>query len=461
MSWLINLPVATWRRLLLLAEGVGAALLLAGAGLAALLRGSGPLGARLAAILASPVGQRRVFAVLRLVQPNLRVGRLLVTAYANSGTALVTRRDDVIDVLSRDDDFGVVYGPRMKTITGGENFFLGMQNTPRYTRDVSNMRLVVRREDVPSVVAPFVAREAEGRVAAAPGSLDVPQALTLPVAAGLLDHYFGTPGPSRAAMIDWTTTLFWYLFLDLKADPALDGRAVAAAAAFRDWLDGHIAARKASGEVRDDVLGRCLALQASGTPGMDDRTIRDNLIGLLIGELPTTSAAATLALDELLDRPTALAGAQAAARTGDDAGVAAHVFEALRFRPLNPVIYRRALRDATVAGGSLRACRIREGTMVFAANLSAMFDPLAVPQPGRFRTDRPWETYMLWGSGLHLCFGAHLNRATLPGLLKPLLARPGLRRAEGPRGRIDQDGTPFPAHLHVVFDCSRPDGPRC
>ncbi|TGE01222.1 cytochrome P450 [Methylobacterium nonmethylotrophicum] len=450
--WLLNLPVMLWRRLLLVGEGLGAALLLAGEAAAAISRGSGPVGARLAALFASPVGQRRVFAVLRLVQPNLRFGTVLVAAYANSGTAIVTRRDDVIDVLSRDDDFGVVYGPRMKAITDGENFFLGMQDTPRYTRDVSAMRLVVRREDVPAVVAPFVAREALSRVAAAGGRIDVPQALTLPVAAGLLDHYFGTPGPSRAEMVDWTTTLFWYLFLDLQADPALDAKAASAAASFRDWLGGHIAARKASGETRDDVLGRCLALQASGTPGLDDRAIRDNLIGLLIGELPTTSAAATLALDELLDRPAALAGAQKAARAGDDDGVAGHVFEALRFRPLNPVIYRRAMRDATVAGGTLRARRIPEGTMVFAANLSAMFDPLAVPQPGRFRIDRPWDTYMLWGHGLHLCFGAHLNRATLPGLLKPLLARRSLRRAEGPRGRIDQQGTPFPVHLEVMFE---------
>ncbi|MGX7709454.1 hypothetical protein [Methylobacterium sp. Gmos1] len=158
--------------------------------------------------------------------------------------------------------------------------------------------------------------------------------------------------------------------------------------------------------------------------------------------MPTTSAAATLALDELLDRPAALAGAQAAAQAGDEAGLAAHVFEALRFRPLKPVIYRRAMR----------ARRIPEGTMVFAANLSAMFDPLAVPRPGRFRTDRPWDTYMLWGHGPYLCFGAHLNRATLPGLLKPLLARPSLRRANGARGRIDTQATPFPVHLEVVFE---------
>jgi len=452
MGWLLNLPVALWRRLLLISQGLTALVLLTGAGAGALFGRGGAVGQRLAAALITPVSQRRVFALLRLFQPNLRLQTRLITAYANSGTVLVTRREDVTDVLTRDEDFGVVYGPRMEMITGGENFFLGMQDTPRYTRDVANMRLVVRREDVPQIVTPFVEEAAARIIAAAPGMIDVPQMLTIPTAARLLGHYFGTPGPSEAEIADWTTTLFWYLFLDLKADPAVDARAKAQAAAFRGWLDGHIATRKAQATIGDDVLGRCLTMQAAGLPGMTDLDIRNNLIGLLIGELPTTSAAANLALDELLDRPDMLERAGAAARAGDDALLAAYIFEALRFRPLNPVIYRRALRDTLVADGRLRARRIPKDTMLFASNLSAMFDPLAVPAATRFRIDRPWDVYMLWGYGLHACFGAHLNRATLPALLKPLLARRKLRRAAGERGRIDTQGTPFPVHLHLEFE---------
>jgi cytochrome P450 len=124
----------------------------------------------------------------------------------------------------------------------------------------------------------------------------------------------------------------------------------------------------------------------------------------------------------------------------------------LRFRPLNPVIYRRALRDAYVAGGRLRGRHIPKDRMVMASNLSAMFDPLTIPDAASFRTDRPWEVYILWGYGLHTCFGAHINRAVLPALLKPLLAKPGLRRAPGDAGRLDDGGTPFPVHLHLEFD---------
>lgn len=452
MLWLLNLPVALWRRLLLIVQGVGGLVMLVGTGFGALFGSGGTLGDRLKARLAAPAALRRAMAVLRLFTPNFVIKTKIITCYDNDGTAFVTRRADVLDVLSRNDDFGVVYGPRMEMITGGENFFLGMQDTPRYTRDVSNMRLAVRRDDVPTIVAPFMAATAAELVAAAPGRIDVPQQLTIPAAARLLDHYFGTPGPSEEAIAEWTTTLFWYLFLDLKADPAFDAKAEKTAAAFRDWMDGHIAVRKAGGEKRDDILGRCIAMQGGDLPGVTDKDVRNNLIGLLIGELPTTSAASNLALDELLNRPDALASAQAAARSGDDALLAAHIFEALRFRPLNPVIYRRAMRDAWVAEGRVRARRIPKGRMVMASNLSAMFDPLAVPSPNSFRTDRPWETYILWGYGMHACFGAHLNRANLPAILKPLLAKKNLRRAAGAAGQIDQAGTPFPVHLHLEFD---------
>ncbi|HEY5710976.1 MAG TPA: cytochrome P450 [Allosphingosinicella sp.] len=449
---LFNLPAALWRRLVLIGQGLGALLLLIGAGLGALFGKGGTVGSRLGAAFTAPAGLRRAFAVLRLFQPNLVLKRKIVVSYDNGGTAVATRRDDVIEILSRDEDFEVVYQPRMEAITGGENFFLGMQNTPRYTRDTSNMRLAMRRDDVPAITTPFVAATAAALVDQAAGRIDVPQGLTLPVAARLLDHYFGTPGPSEAQIASWTSTLFWYLFIDLKADPDLDARALTTAAEFRTWLDERIAERKAGVGPRDDILGRCLAMQAGGIAGMSDLDIRNNLIGLLIGELPTISATANLALDELLDRPEALAGARAAATSGDDALFEAYIFEALRFHPLNPVIYRRAVRDTKVAAGTLRSRKIPAGTMVMASNLSAMFDPLAIPSSNSFRTDRPWETYILWGYGLHTCFGAWLNRATLPALLKPLLAQPGLRRAAGAAGRIDNDGTPFPVHLHVEWD---------
>lgn len=447
MNLVLNLPVAVWRWLAQLAAALWSIIWLAAKLLPKLSKPGGLGGAA-----GDPETQRHGFAVLRAFQPNLVLGRQLVKSYPNTGTVIVTRRGDVREVLERDDVFEVVYAPRMQMITGGANFFLGMQDSPDYSRDTTNMRMAMRRSDLETIVRPCVASAADTIVAAAPGALDVPQALTLPVAHQLLDAYFGLPGPSAAEMIDWTTTLFWYLFIDLGADPTLDAKAVQAAASLRGYIDGAIAARKSSGDRRDDVLGRCLELQAAGAPGLDDLGIRNNLVGLLIGELPTTSCAAVHALDQLLARPAALASAQAAARAGDANAVAAHVYEALRFFPVNPVIYRRAATDTWIAAGSLRARRVKAGAMVMASNFSAMFDGLELAAPNRFDPTRAWDVYLLWGFGLHTCFGDHLNRVTLPTVLAPLLAKPGLRRAAGPAGHIDTAGAPFPVHLQVEWD---------
>lgn len=400
----------------------------------------------------SPGTQRKGFAVLRAFWPNPVIGKQFVKAYDNTGTAVVTRHDDCLDVLNRDADFEVVYGPRMMKLTGGENFFLGMQPGWPYTRDTSAMHLAMRISDVADTVLPRAAQLAKDLVEKSGGKIDLPPDLTLQVPWDMTDTYFGTGGPDAATMQDWTTILFWYLFEDLVADPAFDVRAMDYAGQLRDYLDKVIAARKKKKTKADDILNRCLALQSAGTPGMDDLGIRNNILGLLIGAIPTISKASCFAMDELLNRPDALRGACQAAAIGDDAKLANYIWEALRFNPHNPVIYRRATHDTTVARSTLREARVKKGTMVFAATLSATFDPYAIEEPNAFRADRPWRDYIIWGYGMHTCFGAAINRALIPAILKPLLAQKNLRRATGAAGRIDSGGTPHPQHFRLEFD---------
>ncbi|HEY2010021.1 MAG TPA: cytochrome P450 [Rhizomicrobium sp.] len=452
MSALVSLMRSLWVHLVIILSGLVAFFRLVGLGLACLVGRDGTVGSRLGAALTAPGGQRLLTTVARAFVPNLALRYKAITAYDNGGTVIVTRFSDVKEVLARDDDFEVVYGPRMTQITGGANFFLGMQDSPEYTRDVSNMRLAIRRTDLPVIVQQIVSDTAAEMVKQVKGRIDVPQDLSLRVPARLVEQYFGTPGPSEKELIEWTTTLFWYLFLDLKADPTFDARALEVMNIYRAQLDDVIAQRKAHPTSTDDILNRCLAMQQAGLPGMDDLGIRNNLIGLVIGAIPTTSKAAVQALDQLLNRPAILEGAQSAARNGDDELLARYVFEALRFNPLNPAIYRRANKDTQIAANTLRAVRVRKSDMVLAFNFSAMFDRLKVEHPEVFSIDRPWDNYILWGDGLHTCFGSHINQVTIPGMLKPLLRKKNLRRAAGLPGKIDCGGTPFPVHMWVEFD---------
>ena len=339
MSFLTNFVASLVTRLRMLFDGLIAPFQIAPAILAA--SGDG-LKAKAAAALKDPRVQRISLRSLRAFLPNLVLSKPLVTAYPNTGTAIVTRYQDVVEVLDRNADFEVVYEPKMRAITGGENFFLGMQDTALYERDVSNLRLAMRRDDVAAIVEPAARRLAEQLVAKQTNRIDVPKDLSLLVPTAIVTDYFGITGTDNNDLIDWATLMFWYLFVDLAGDPAIASKALDAAASCRSAIDAAIVSRKAAGVAMDDVLGRCLVLQKANQPGMDDLGIRNYLIGLVIGAIPTISKACVQALDQLLDRPQALESAQAAARGSDNALLAAHVFEAFRFNPVNPLIYRRA-----------------------------------------------------------------------------------------------------------------------
>jgi len=383
------------------------------------------------------------FAILRRIKPVLIVKNI----------ALVTRFDDVQDVLVRDDVFQVTYGEKMRVVTGGNDFFLGMQNSPEYERDTTHMRSVIRRSDIADVIVPFVANAARSIVDSAAGSLDVVSQLGLVVPPRLVGAYFGTKPVSETDVATWASTIFQYLFTDLNNDPVVDAAARDASARTRAWLDDAIKEVKSqdASKREDTVLTRCLALQAAGLPGMTDVDIRNNLLGLLVGAIPTTSKCCAQALDELLKRPAELAKAQVAARTGDDATFAQYVFEALRFHPNNPGVFRVAAEEYVVGKGQMHATRIPAGTSVLAATQSAMFDERVVESPKEFRIDRPAYNYMHWGVGLHTCFGQYINQVQIPGILKPLLQRGNLRRADGDAGTLKFTGS-FPSSLRVRFD---------
>lgn len=383
-----------------------------------------------------------VFAVLREVHPILLA----------RGLAVVTRYQDVQEVLAHDDVFSVMlYTPKMQAITG--DFILGMDHTPQYDRDQTRLRAAITAADLPRI-GQDVTSAAEAIIAAAGpgGTLDVVGDYADVVPARVIAEYFGTPGPDEATLISWARILFDEIFIDVKNDPAVQASAAGAAQEMCAYLDDFIAARQAqpAGTAdRDDVLNRLLR----AGDAFDAREIRSNLIGLIVGWIPTTSKAVALAIDELLRRPEELAAAQEAARNDDDQLVAAYMFEALRFQPQNSGLLRKSIADYILAAGTDRSTRIPAGTVVFAATQSAMMDGRAVEDPDAFRIDRPASTYMHFGYGLHTCFGQYINRVEIPLMGNVLLRQRNLRRADGDAGRLAFGyGGNFPSAMTLQFD---------
>lgn len=364
------------------------------------------------------------------------------------GFAIVTLAEDVREVLSDHTNFTVaLYEPKMVAITGP--FILGLDDTPLYRHDHAALRAAIRPDDLPGLER-LVLDAARERVGAAGGRIDVVAELADPVVDHAIDEYFGSPGPDAATQLRWARNLFEDIFINVRNEEPAHERALADAAEMRPHIDGLIAARKGAIEqgldVPDDVLTRLL--RAQGPDALDDLAIRHNLIGLITGWIPTVSKAFALAVEELLHRPAQLTTAQQAARDGDTDAVAAHVFEAMRFRPQNWGLLRKCPSDRVVAAGTERETTIRAGATVVVATQSAMNDERAVPAPDEFRLDRSWGEYLHFGHGLHTCFGEAINRVQLPALATALLEGPQIRRAGGDAGELRWSG-PFPSGLAV------------
>ena len=390
------------------------------------------LGQRVMALI--PFG----FAVLRRFRPIFRMGT----------TYVVTLHDDVREVFGNDAAFGVPYWDKLKVITGGEPFFLGMGDTPAYHAGLDTMLRVVRPDDLPAL-GERAEQLAEQHVAAAGGEIEAVQ-LIRDVTFRFIGDYFGVPDPPGANLQVWATRLFEFQFADPGDDKALREEVDVIAPALHAHIDREIASRKAGDGGGDDVLARCLALQAAGEPGYSDLEIRTALVCMIVGGPPQPPMVVPQALEQLLRRRDALRMAQAAAQAGDDPLLHAIVLEAMRFDPLAPGLPRKVLKDAAVARGTRRETTIPKDSTVMVAFASAMMDARRLPDPKRFDSARRPHEYVHFGFGLHQCFGRHINHATLHRMLKPLLRQPGLARAPGKRGRLVKNG-PFAESLWVRF----------
>jgi cytochrome P450 len=385
-----------------------------------------------------------LFALLRMVRPVLLIHDI----------AIVTRYTDVVEVLTNDEAFGVEpYGAKMRALTG--DFILGLDDSAPYERAVSILRLAAPRSEVPALAA-FTNEAAQELVAqgARTGRIDVVD-VSRRLPARLMGRWFGTPGPNEDAIIAWAMAMFEDIFANLKNDPAIHAAAKGAADDLLSYVRGLVAERKrASAPGADgDVLGRLIGMQSLEETAFTDEEIVTNLIGLIVGFIPTVASTTTLAIDALLDRPDALAAAQQAARADDDEAVRAHMWEAMRLAPQGPGLLRRARTDFVVGEGTHHATRIPTGTITFAATESAMLDGAVVEHPDEFKVSRPAHDYLHFGAGMHECFGRFANAMQIPAIAKAVLRLPGLARAPGDEGKLVKEG-PYPKSLLLDTDAT-------
>jgi cytochrome P450 len=407
------------------------------------------------------------FRLLRWIKPIARVPK---------GLKLVTRFDDVQELLSHDQIFQVE-GARIKKANGGPNFLLGMQDDARCPfhqmrsagtpiahdrgrdsdrdpltyREYQNLVMdQFRLEHLPGI-GDFVERTARAELQ--PRTLnqattetieiDAIERLITEIPIAICEKYYGLTVRDRRDFANCAFAVSRWLF-DPLSNSRFDSVGLAASERLNQLITAAIDGCTRTGTT---VMDRCLREK------VDPVIVRVVLFGMVVALVPTSTMAGGHILEMLLKHPTFLQRARAAADPahGDDEQLKRCLFEAMRFKPLLREPLRVCKEPYTLAEGTGHAFRFKPGDRIIAFTASAMMDQRRIADPQTFDPLRPAHDYMLFGHGLHRCIGAPLAEVHITRTLKPLLQQTNLRTAPGKAGQLKTIG-PFPEHLSVRFD---------
>ncbi len=181
----------------------------------------------------------------------------------------------------------------------------------------------------------------------------------------------------------------------------------------------------------DDVLS--LLLEARGEDGspMSDQELRDELVTLLVAGHETTATALSWTAERLVRMP----GGWAALREGGEEYAEAAGKEALRLRPVLPIVLRHLQAPMTIAGLDLPAGAVVAPSIYLVHRRAELY-----PEPERFRPERflganpqgGTYTWIPFGGGVRRCLGAAFALMELRVVLAEL-------------GRSLEAGAPDPA----------------
>jgi cytochrome P450 family 110 len=221
------------------------------------------------------------------------------------------------------------------------------------------------------------------------------------------------------------------------------------AARFEQLLREEVAARRADGQDRDDILSLLLAARYDDGSAMSEEAVRDELKTLLLAGHETTAIALAWAFYWLHRQPDVSHRLHTELRAlgcmpEPDAlrqlpYLGAVCDEALRLYPVVGFIHRRLRQPLTLRGYVVPA------DLAVGAALSLIHsDPRLYPEPRRFRPERflertytPFE-YLPFGGAPRRCIGATFAVYEMKIVLGSLLARHRFRLAE------DTPVTPVP-----------------
>jgi cytochrome P450 len=148
-------------------------------------------------------------------------------------------------------------------------------------------------------------------------------------------------------------------------------------------------------EPRNDLLGVMLNI-----PGWTDAEIRSTAILLLLAGYDTTAKLMSNCLQALEQHPD-----QRRLLVDDPSLLPGAIEEILRWVGATQAVVRKVRQDTVLADTRLEA-----GDIVYPLLIAANRDPSRWSDPQRFDIRREVKGHLAFGTGSHICLGAHLAR---------------------------------------------------
>jgi cytochrome P450 len=208
-------------------------------------------------------------------------------------------------------------------------------------------------------------------------------------------------------------------------------------AAVDEALFAEIRRRRAHPTGGADVLSLLLAARDESGAGLGDRELRDELLTLLVAGHETTATALAFTFERLVRAPEAHEKLVAEVDAGaDERYLTATVREALRVRPVLPIVARKLTRDHEVAGRTYARGTVLMPCAWLLHRESDLYPDPERFAPERFLRSRP-DTYawLPFGGGVRRCIGASFAELEMRIVVRSVLER---LRVAAPAGQGDE-----------------------
>ena len=394
---------------------------------------------------------------------------------------LVALFTDVRDCLQMPSIFTVdLYKPKMGVTDTNPGYLMAHDDDALHYREKSIMQGMLNRDDIPQV-RQLIQKSAKNILHDASGNIEIVNSYCRMVPAILVQEYFGLNGINPKKLLKWS---FWNQYnafhnqpFDLNSKEKSDHIIKSfnesseelidyiAVLMFRklltvklhDWTVGRLMKlvniaraifRKKPKRQKDDIVKRMLRSAFAEQVDFSLLRVGVNAGGLLIGAVETTSQAVAQVIQFFIERPELLAQAKSASAKTDTTEIDNMVWEALRFVPISPYMFRQLSQDYTLAKGTDRETRIPKGTNVLTLTQSAMFDTYAYENPDEFNANRNWYHHFNFGFASHDCLGKYIGAVMIPEMVRQVMLLDDLKAASS----MDYKDGPFPEDYKLSWN---------